>query len=218
MEIDGLKIGFVISCEKGNGLMIDIEWIIKNRKEIERWYVEQGVFEDIPLGPDDGRAYYESFVTNYVAQHAHKFPSQNLMRIWYELGLRDDGLKEIEKKFILEVEIDGKIWKKKLNWSSQVKPDLLLEFKEDIWLIEVKFSYYSPDIESNKKTKEVKETIKQIRVYETRLRHLIEQLGWFAGKKIHLAIAWAFWWERERDVLKHLDTKYSTWLSDRSDR
>ncbi len=194
--------------------MIDIDWVAKHRKEIEDWYIDRGVFERGRLGPDDdGKAYYESFVTNFVAQHAHKFTGHKPIRIWYELGLRNPRLEEIEKDFTLVIEFDDEKWIKKLNSKSQVKPDLLLEFKDDIWLIEVKFGYYSPDIESNKKTNDVKDCIKQIRVYEARLRHL-KELDWFPGKEIHLAVVWAFWWKRKRDTLK-LDTKYSTWLSDR---
>lgn len=196
--------------------MVNIEWIAKQREEIERWYINQGVFGKGSLGPDDsGKAYNESFVTNYVAQHAHKFTGQNPIRIWYELGLRDNGLEKIEKGYILEVEIDGKIWEHKLDFEKQVKPDLLLEFKDDIWLIEVKLGHYSPDMECNKKKKKVKDTIKQIRVYEARLKHLME-LGWFPKKNIHLVIVWAFRLEREESTLKYLDTKYSSWLSDRS--
>jgi len=201
--------------KKCGDVMTEIEWIVKHREEIEGWYVDLGVFEERPLGPDDdGGAYYESYVANYVAQHAHKFTGQSPIRTWYELGLRDAGLEEIEKSYTLVVEFPDETWKEEFNFESQVKPDLLLEFEEDIWIIEVKFGYYSPDIESSKKTNDVKDCIFQTRKYEARLRHLME-LGWFPRKKIHLAIVWGFWWKRKRSAMEYLDTKYSTWLSDR---
>lgn len=77
--------------------MRDIVWVVKHRSEVDSWYHTRGVFGQDPLYKDgDSKAYYESFVTNYVAKHADKFTGCHPKHIWHDLELYDFRPKETE--------------------------------------------------------------------------------------------------------------------------
>ncbi len=180
--------------------MEDIQWVVKHRDEINNWYSDLGVFGDDALYEDgDSKAYYESYVVNYVAANAEKFTGKPPNHIWHELDVHDFRLKEIE------TDPNVKPW-----WKGRVKPDLLLQFDDAIWVIEVKFGFKSPNLEAVPTMKGPKSCIDQVSIYVKRLENMMT-LGWFPNMEIHPVVVWAFWEKRVRPSEMYMDAIRSEW-------
>ena len=164
----------------------EIVWIAKHRSEIDDWFrTESGVFaaelSHSRNEEDEGLIWYESFITNYVIRHAEKFRGDKPEQIWFELNLGD-------------TRIDKKV-------TGRDKADLLLQFPDEVWIVEVKYSPNSPDPE----TALVKRCKRQLEKYRRQLEHLIDT-GWFPGRKVRLPVFWAFWNWRKKVLRLIADT------------
>ena len=109
--------------------MSDIIWIAQHKDMISEWYQnESGIFADLSHVKgvrEDGLVWYESFISNSVAEHAEMFRKDLPMSIWFELNLGDTRALE--------------------GIDTRVKPDLILQYPEEIWIIEVKYEQHSTD-------------------------------------------------------------------------
>jgi len=171
----------------------EIVWIAKHRSEIDDWFrTESGVFaaelSHSRDEEDEGLIWYESFITNYVIRHAEKFRGDKPEQIWFELNLGD-------------TRIDKKV-------TGRDKADLLLQFPDEVWIVEVKFSANSPDQE----TALVKRCKRQLEKYGKELEHLLEK-GWFPGRIVRLAVFWAYWYKRTNN--SETDRRYGRWPVER---
>ncbi|MGD9395315.1 MAG: hypothetical protein PVJ05_02710 [Candidatus Thorarchaeota archaeon] len=152
-----------------------IVWIIKQTNDITKWYMKQsGIFENhierIKALRKDDLLWYEGHVANYVAKHAHMFSKTKLKNVWFEFQLGDKRtFTEIEEGF---------------------KPDLLLHFEKELWIVEVKYPDYWPDLENQSETRGDK---KQLESYGQQLVKLITGAGWFKGiEQVRLAFFYAY--------------------------
>ncbi len=70
------------------------------------------------------------------------------------------------------------------------KPDLLLQFVKELWIVEVKYPDYWPDLENQSETRDDK---KQLESYGHQLMKLITGAGWFKGiEQVNLAFFYAY--------------------------
>ena len=162
--------------------MTEIVWIAKHRNKINEWYLKESGISS------KGSVWYESFITNYVAQNAKSFRGDSPQYVWYELNLGDTRTDKQSKR--------------------RSKPDLLLQFSDEVWIVEVKYYTRSPDL----RFKRAKDCIKQLESYECQLEQLMKS-GWFPKRQIRLAIFWAFLRDRERPL--QTDPEFQKWPIDR---
>lgn len=175
-------------------------WIVKSKRKILDWYLSQRIFAKNPFVSQDDTSliHYESLVSNYVAHHADMFTGVQPRHIWYDLDLYDWRLEQVEDR------------NSKPNPSSRAKPDLILQFDEELWMVEVKFGAKSPDIECQPILETLKPVINQVSIYAQQLQNLLK-LEWFPDcKKIQPVVFWAYFHNRLRSKT-YLDTKYSNW-------
>ncbi len=178
--------------------MARIVWIIKQTDDITEWYSkESGIFngslDNVRGLRDSDLLWYESHVANYVARHAHMFSKSKLKNVWFEFQLGD-------KRTYSGIEKD-------------LKPDLLLQFEKELWVVEVKYPDSWPDPETQK---EVRGGIKQLKSYGRQLEVLIGQAGWFEGvEQVHLALFCAY--KKKKDALSEQMRNASRWPIERRD-
>jgi hypothetical protein len=171
----------------------EIVWIAKHKDEITEWFQEEsGIFEqglqEIEGVRNDGLVWYESFITNYVAHHAQMFRGDKPEQVWFELNLGDTRTDEQLK--------------------SRARTDLLLQFPDEVWIVEVKYEANNPDMD----TALVQNNKEQLEAYGKQLEQLMKN-GWFPKRRIRLAMFWAYWHKRTRK--KMLDEQFSKWPIDR---
>jgi hypothetical protein len=159
--------------------MTEITWIAQHKDIISKWYQnESGIFADLSNVKgvrEDGLIWYESFIANYVAKHSEMFRRKPPVNIWFELNLGDTRAIE---------DID-----------TRVKPDLILQYEDEIWIIEVKYEQYSPD----PNTDLVRNTESQIRGYKDQITKL-QREGWFPSTEARMAVFWAYWEKRAKPL------------------
>ncbi len=166
-------------------ILTEIVWIAKHRNEINEWYLKESGISS------KGSVWYESYITNYVAQHAMSFRGESPQYVWYELNLGDTRTPKQLKR--------------------RSKPDLLLQFSDEIWIVEVKYCGRSPNL----KLSRAKDCIEQLESYASQLKQL-RKSGWFPKRKIRLAVFWAFW--KIRKIPLQTDSEFQKWPIDRGKR
>lgn len=172
--------------------MDDIVWMTKHQQGIFDWYRKQRVFTHDPFASEEYRTHRESFIRNYFLYHAHLFTGSKPRCIWQELQLHDAEMAD----------------------EKPIKSDILLQYEGELWIIEVKFGYYSPDLNSSPaRPMYVIDCEYQLAAYKDRINELRE-MGWFPDiKTLYLGVFWAHMYMRERR--KYLDTRSAIWLSKR---
>ena len=133
---------------------------------------------------------YESVPRNYLHSKAKDWIDEEPIMIWEELDLGSYKDNSIRKR-----------------------PDLIFEYSNDIWIIEVKHHYcrYS---EVFKNPKKKKNAVNQLYQYRNR----IQELKWWEGKKIHLAVFWSYSPSRVKNIdLPLTESEYLIWPKDRKE-
>ncbi|MCF2136307.1 MAG: hypothetical protein K9W43_03620 [Candidatus Thorarchaeota archaeon] len=137
----------------------DVEFVMIRARTIGDW------FRHLIAGGNNYSEHYllESMARNYLASHATDWTGQKPQMIWSELGL---------------ITYQKKDWKKMFC-------DLIFQYNDDIWIIEVKDRVQPHEIFRNPK---YQSAVDQLRKYKQR----IKKLGWWPDHNIHLAVFWAF--------------------------
>jgi len=125
---------------------------------------------------------YESVPRNYLHALAKDWMGVEPMMVWEELDLGSYKDYKVRKK-----------------------PDLIFEYADSIWIIEVKHHYCT--------YKEVfKNAVKQLHQYRKRIQHL----KWWEGKDIHLAVFWSYSPSKIKNVeLPLSESSYLLWPKNR---
>lgn len=178
--------------------MTGIVWVIKQTDDVTEWYSKKsGIFngslDNVRGLRDSDLLWYESHVANYVAKHAHMFSKRKLKNVWFEFQLGD-------KRTYSRIEKD-------------LKPDLLLQFEKELWVVEVKYPDYWPDPESQD---EIRAGIKQLKLYGRQLECLIGKAGWFEDvEQVHLALFCAY--KKKKDPLSEQMVEAGRWPIEKRD-
>jgi len=146
-----------------------IQWITIRADVIGEWY------RKTKNTPSTIR--YEDVVQNYLLNHLDKLRSEKVKSFWVEDKLRtSEKDKGLTKKY---------------------RPDVIVEYDDEIWLIEVK-GYMSNSIGS---VKQRNSAIKQVERYERRIR----KLEWWGVDKNPEKIRKVLFWSYTTRQVKKID-------------
>lgn len=140
-------------------------WITVESSVVGNWYRKVKGLDD------SSKIRYEDPAQNYLLNHLHLLRSEPVQSFWVEDKLRDTTEEELKKH----------------------RADIIVEYADQIWLIEVKG--HNAELRNIFENKKSYNAVRQLRYYERR----VKELGWWKDKEKELQKV-VFWCHSTKDA------------------